>query len=239
MSRGHKDVSKLRFFVDADIMADTVELTDAVLLAQWRTVLRLQAGNEVILIGGDRMEALAIINELTKSHASLTVVDRYRNEREPHRAVTLYCAILKRENFEWVAQKAVEAGVTRLVPLLTERTVKLGFKRERLETIMREAAEQSGRGAMPVLSEPMAFADALRDSAAVSARYFFDTGDNVRPSADKGDAVALFIGPEGGWSESERATAASEGVASASLGKRILRAETAAVVATYLFANEG
>ncbi len=236
MSRGHKDVSKLRFFVAADVTSDTITIEDEALVSQWRTVLRLKEGSEVVLIDPSGMEAVAVIAELSKNKAVLTVVDRSQNTNEPDHEVTLYCAMLKRENFEWVAQKAVETGVTRLVPMITERTVKLGFKRERLETIMREAAEQSGRGKIPTLSEPMSFEQALSDSAAMSTRYFFDIGAKEPSKAANQTAVALFIGPEGGWSEGERAQAASAGLAVVTLGKRVLRAETAAVIATYLLA---
>lgn len=236
MSRSGKDVGKLRFFVDVDVASNSVIIEDAHLLAQWRTVLRLKEGNEVVLIDPTGVEAVAVIAELTKKNAVLTIVDRHQNNNEPAREVTLYCAMLKRENFEWVAQKAVETGVTRLVPMMTERTVKLGFKRERLETIMREAAEQSGRGKIPALNDPLSFEQAVADSAPINSRYFFDVGATVQPKAANMHAVALFVGPEGGWSEGERAQAATSGMLSVGLGNRVLRAETAAVIATYLFA---
>lgn len=234
---GSDKVVKNRFFVDADITEDSVRVVDADVLKQWRSVLRLHEGDVVELVHQSGWEAVGRIVQIGKSAAVVAVESRRRNTREPHRHVRLYCAMLKRENFEWVAQKAVETGVSRIVPLLTERTVKLGFKRERLEAIIREAAEQSGRGIVPSLADPMPLSDAFIDSAAIKHRYFFDTeAARVAQKSDDGSAAA-FIGPEGGWSEAERLAAVASGLKTAGLGPLVLRAETAAVIASYVLAQ--
>lgn len=234
MSGSDQAVGKLRFFVDADLDNVGVRVQDKALIAQWRKVLRLKKGSVVELVNRDGREGVARIEVLGSDVAELTVVSVRDNEREPARQVTLYCAMLKRENFEWVAQKVVEVGVSRLVPMTTERTVKLGFKRERLEAIMREAAEQSGRGKIPSLADPMTFTEAVTDSAGINERYFFDAAGEALVPTGKPRAIAGFIGPEGGWSEAERICAAQNAIKTVGLGPRILRAETAAVIATYL-----
>lgn len=238
MSRSEKAVKKNRFFVDADVTGETVRIVDPELLRQWRSVLRLKEGDEVELIHQSGWEAGGKILQIGKGAAVVTIESTKRNEREPRRHVRLYCAMLKRENFEWVAQKAVEVGVSRIVPLMTDRTVKLGFKRERLEAIIREAAEQSGRGLLPSLGEPMSLAQAFADSASIKHRFFFDTSTAKIASEKLGtDSVAAFVGPEGGWSEAERLAAAAAGLKNAGLGPLVLRAETAAIVSSYLLAQ--
>jgi 16S rRNA (uracil1498-N3)-methyltransferase len=151
----------------------------------------------------------------------------------------LYCAILKRENFELALQKAVEVGVTRIVPVRSHRTVKFNIKRERMAAIIKEAAEQSGRGIIPVLDEPKSFPDAVGDSIHHDGRLFFDVyGSPFEVTTVHTLAsVCAFIGPEGGWSDEERAAAKQAGLRSVSLGPLVMRGETAAIVAGYLLAR--
>jgi 16S rRNA (uracil1498-N3)-methyltransferase len=150
-------------------------------------------------------------------------------DTEPARSVTLCCSILKRENFELVVQKATELGVSRIIPIIAERTVKTGLKMERLKAIAKEATEQSGRGVVPDISEPMSLTDAL---ALPGHKLFFHTGTQAHPALSS-DPALLFIGPEGGWSDRDVAAAVSAGCQVCSLGKRTLRGETAAIVACY------
>ena len=151
-------------------------------------------------------------------------------------AAVLYCAILKRENFELVVQKATEIGVREIVPLITQRTVKLDIKEERLRKIITEAAEQSGRGRVPMLRQAMSFADALADAQRNDANFFFDISDVIVEEGAIGDAMrrGLFVGPEGGWSYEEVLAARAAGCHIISLGALTFRAETAAIIASYL-----
>src|SRR6185503_3112201 len=90
------------------------------------------------------------------------------------REVTLYCSILKKENFELVCQKATEVGAYAICSIIAERTVKTGLNRPRLEKIIKEAAEQSGRSSLPILLEPMSFPEALSSSKANDLNVLFD-----------------------------------------------------------------
>ena len=101
MSGGLQAVNKHRFFVDVDVFQDKVTITDEVLLHQWKTVLRLKVGSDVVLVS-QGVEAGGVIESWDKSGATIAVMNRVSVEREPGRAVTLYCSLLKRENFEWV-----------------------------------------------------------------------------------------------------------------------------------------
>src|SRR3989344_2070787 len=119
------------------------------------------SGEQVLLCDEGMNEVLAEVTEIVHKVIKVKVIKEQRNENEPLRKVMLYCAILKRENFELVVQKATEIGVAEIVPVITRRTVKLALKQERLEKIIKEAAEQSGRGVVPTLSKPMEFQEAL------------------------------------------------------------------------------
>ena len=136
------------------------------------------------------------------------------------------------------AMKATEAGVAEIRPLVTARTVKTGLNLERLRKIVKEAAEQSGRGVIPGVSEPRPFAEAVQDAKKHSASLFFSTEArakdiSVEPCA--ADAtVGVFIGPEGGWTREEEEEASRAGFVLSSLGSLTLRAETAALVSVYL-----
>ena len=225
-----------RFIGDFDLSPHTVIVNNVALLHQWLRILRFAVGENVILCSGNRHEILGRIIALSKHEASIEVIERRVNEAEPQREVTLYCAILKRENFELAVQKAVEVGVTRIVPVRSHRTVKLNVKQERLLTIIKEAAEQSGRGILPILEEPKSFSDAIGDSSRCQARLFFDImSEPFQPALIAGKTSACaFIGPEGGWSPEERAAAKQAGLHFVTIGPLVLRGETAAIVAGYL-----
>ncbi|MEK7110295.1 MAG: RsmE family RNA methyltransferase [Patescibacteria group bacterium] len=229
-----------RFFGEFDLAGRALRVTDRELLSQWKNVLRLKAGDRVVLADGAGNESVAALRSFTKDGAEFDILERMRNFAEPARQVVLYCAILKRENFEFVAQKATEAGVADIVPLVTGRTVKLGMKLERLEKIIKEAAEQSGRGIVPRLRAPVSFQDAV-DMAAEDGRLnlFFHTDGAAGLPNDISEAeeVNVWIGPEGGWDEAEAAAARFAEFRFTSLGLLTLRAETAAVIATYLVAH--
>jgi 16S rRNA (uracil1498-N3)-methyltransferase len=116
----------------------------------------------------------------------------------------------------------------------TRRTVKTGVKRERLQSIAKEAAEQSGRGTVPQVRETLALETALEEALAAGTAWFFETGPDVRSvRMDASGEAFLFIGPEGGWDAEEVSLAKRLGVPLASLGPRVLRAETAVAVACW------
>jgi 16S rRNA (uracil1498-N3)-methyltransferase len=228
-----------RFILTTPLSTGSFEIKDADLVHQIRSVLKLRVGEQVVLSDGNEMECEATIEDVGKTSIRVAAGPLTRNNRESSRRVTLYCAVLKRENFELVLQKATELGVYAIVPLLTSRTVKLDFKRDRAERIVREAAEQSGRGRLLVVHEPMSFEDAMKEAGANDVNVFFDLGDgiglgDVMKRIASATSVGLFVGPEGGWTGEEREQAVERKNLLASLGPRTLRGETAAIVATFL-----
>ena len=210
---------------------------DSGLINQLRNVFRLTPGSEVILCNGQGEEAVAKIVSLER-HEIIFNLAEVRRVLPPPRTVALYLAVLKRENFEWVVEKATECGVSRIVPILTERTIKLSLNQERLQKIAREAAEQSGRGMVPEVLAPIPFEQAVHFACESGDSVFFCDAPGEKSLLTAGDkltksqAVSVFIGPEGGWSEVEKAVGNKFEVVS--LGEFTLRGETAAIVASYL-----
>ncbi len=166
-----------------------------------------------------------------------------KNENELPVYGILYCSILKRENFELVAQKSTEIGIKEIVPIISSRTIKMNLREDRLEKIIKEAAEQSDRGILPILNKPMKFDDALIHSRANDFNIFFHPGgEPVHGIKHAFQKVGIFVGPEGGWDEAEEKAVADLSTGAghykiANLGPLTLRAETAAIVATYAVLN--
>ncbi len=233
-----------RFILEFTVSDGWVEIVDAEVVNQMRNVLKLKVGEQVLLClpaqtgDGPIMEVVGEIEVMGSGGIKVKVIKEQENENEPARKVVLYCAILKRENFELVVQKATEIGVAEIVPVITRRTVKLNVKQERLEKIIKEAAEQSGRGVVPNILPPQKFEEQVERVKGQGAHILFDgSGSQLLTTNYSLPTIGLWIGPEGGWDDSEIVAAKTAGFTIASLGKLTLRAETAAVVAAYLVAN--
>lgn len=240
-----------RFFLPgAPLSVD--QLVDLTPLAhQLYAVLRLRAAVEIILLDGDGFEYPTRLQVVERTHASGLILARRPVQREPAMAVTLYQSTLKGDKFEWVLQKGAELGVARFVPVISERSLvrpasALLKKYARWRAIVREAAEQCGRGRIPEIADPLLWGEAVglakgvrflpweeattsapRLGAAVSAQV---TGMAAE--------VCLAIGPEGGWAAGEVAAATEAGWQLVSLGPRILRAETAALTAVAVLSDQ-
>jgi 16S rRNA (uracil1498-N3)-methyltransferase len=195
-------------------------------------VMRLNVGAKVVLFDGRSGEWLARIAEAGKKRMTLAVERRLRDlERVPD--VWLAFAPVKRTQTDWLVEKATELGAARLVPVMTQRTVAERVKLERLETISIEAAEQCGRTVLPEITEPVTLRKFLEDRDATRTLYFADeAGGEPAAASLKPGAALILTGPEGGFTDEERALIRSaENAVAISLGPRILRAETAALAA--------
>ena len=193
-------------------------------------VLRMKVGGELLVFDGASGEWLARIAEAGKKRMTLTVERRTR-EPETIPDVWLAFAPVKRARIDWLVEKATELGVARLIPVTTQRTIveRLNFERLRVHII--EAGEQCGRTMLPELAEPVTLARFLQQNTRTV--YFADEGGGEPAmNAFKPGAATILVGPEGGFSEEERAAVRAAPMAIAiSLGPRILRAETAALAA--------
>jgi len=175
---------------------------------------------------------------LAKQQATGRITAREPAGGEPPLPLILFQSLLKREKFEWILQKGTEIGVTRFVPLVTQRslvqqTAVKPAKMARWRKIITEAAEQCRRGRIPRLDEPRTLPAALAMLPADTLALIPWEEEQRRPLPDVGNltpaALALFIGPEGGFAATEVALALEHGCQSVTLGPRILRAETAAL----------
>jgi len=193
-------------------------------------VLRLGVGAELLVFDGESGEWLARIVEAGKKRMALTVELRTR-EPETIPDVRLAFAPVKRAQTDWLVEKATELGAARLQPVMTQRTVAERVKLERLQAIAIEAAEQCGRTRLPEIMEPVTLKQLLTTS---DRRLYFadETGGEPAAHAFAAGPATILIGPEGGFTEEERALVhAAPGSVPISLGPRILRAETAALAA--------
>jgi len=241
-----------RFFVDKKNISDKqVIITDS-RVHQIRDVLRMKIGDDIIVLDNSGFEYKVNLTEISSNEAIGEVMQKKLSEAEPKTQITLFQSLLAREKFELVLQKCTEVGVKNFVPIVTERSIirspeKITDKKlARFESIITEAAEQSARGKIPTLASPIKF------SQAVSGLNDFDiclvgstekecsaTLKHILQTVEAAPVnIALFIGPEGGFSEKEYEIFNSRAVSAFSLGKRILRTETAAIIASAVILNE-
>ena len=199
-------------------------------------VLRLREGAELLVFDGVSGEWLARIAEAGKKRMTLSVERRTR-EPETIPDVWLAFAPVKRAQTDWLVEKATELGAAKLIPVMTRRTVVDRVKLERLEAIAIEAAEQCGRTRLPEIAEPVTLQRLLDQRDVARALYFADEGGGeTAAAAFKTGSALILIGPEGGFTEEERALVrAARNRVAISLGPRILRAETAALAALAAF----
>lgn len=220
-----------RLFVDQELAEDLIVTVDGTYLG---AVLRLGPGDRVKLFDDRSGEWLARIAEAGKKRVALTVGERLR-EREAVPDLWLLFAPIKRGRIDWLVEKATELGVARLMPVITRRTVVERLNLDRLRAHAIEAAEQCERTALPELAEPQKLDPMLKAWPPGRALFFADEAGGEAFAPAPGPA-AILIGPEGGFTDEERAAIrALPQARPISLGPRILRADTAALAAVSLW----
>lgn len=218
-------------------------------------VLRMKAGEKLTAVISGGTEALCEVDTVAKSNVTLKILNTSVNMSEPPYGITLYQSVSKGERMELTIQKCVELGVTKIVPVFSMRCVvrrdepkKQLSKTQRWQKIALEAARQSGRGVIPEVADPLNFNEALDASGSADAVLFpweEEHGVTLKETLSHIDRntvkeIAVFIGPEGGYDEQEAALAKEAGAVPVTLGKRILRTETAgaSVLAMLLYEFE-
>ena len=240
-----------RYFVDSPVSTDRATLTGAE-AHHLRHVMRADVGSEVMLFDGCGAEFVAQVTSVDRSTVELTIVSRAEVNRELPIPMTLGVALPKGERQRFLVEKAVELGVGRLVPLITQRAAVRNTEqgRGRLERVVMEASKQCGRNRLMQIASPQAWTDfigcrAEQDSPAQIIRWVAHPaapGGDGKPTwpaqgASSPDEIMLAIGPEGGLTESEVRLAQQAGWSVVGLGPRLLRIETAALVMAALAAN--
>jgi 16S rRNA (uracil1498-N3)-methyltransferase len=228
-----------RFIGDWSLGEGNITIYDQAIISQIRNVFRMKVGDQIILADGDGQEAISTIKVLSKDHLEVLVEEYRAAKKESEFETVLYCAILKKENFELVVQKATELGIKKIVPVVSQRTVKLGLRLDRLEKIAREASEQSGRGVVPAISDPIDFSLAISNLSDSSQTVIFEESGEIFSSKIFGRSKvrAGFVGPEGGWTEEEIKLAKTSGVKVVRISSFTLRAETASILAAFLLGS--
>ena len=235
--------AKHRLFVGPDqVQGDRVQFDEGQ-SHRLRRVLRLAPGDLVYVLDGQARRATAIVERLDRTGGEARVEAWEDWNTEPRCAITLYQALLKQDRFEWVLQKGTEVGIAAFVPVVTERCVArpsgVTGRLDRWRAIVREAAEQSGRGRLPEVQSPRDLDDVLGSLVqptivcweAAGDRRLRDVLTELPPDTDR---IGLVIGPEGGLTSGEVDRLAAAGARIAGLGRRILRAETAGPIAAAL-----
>jgi 16S rRNA (uracil1498-N3)-methyltransferase len=269
-----------RFFIETgSIHGRDVLIEDGELSHQIGTVLRLRAGERVVMLDNCGWQYIVALGAIERGRVAGTIERKELADGEPRTKITLYAALMRPERFEWILQKGTELGVSAFVPLICERSTIADadtlsdHKQERWRRIIREAAEQSRRGKLPRLASAVLFPAACDQAAQRGTALLLWEGAGVPalrtilrepdppvasqganiddrewkieqrnvhppssvlrpPSSGHPFSVALFSGPEGGFSPGEFATALRYGMIAVTLGPRTLRAETAPLVAT-------
>jgi len=214
---------------------EEIKCLDTEIIHQIKDVLKLGKGEEVVMCDGQGKAAITQILEITKKEI-VFILKKYLPKEQKGNNVVLFAAVLKKDNFEWLLQKAVEVGVDEVVPIYSTRTVKAGINEKRWLKIIKEAAEQSQRMVLPKLLPSQNLKDSLK-SPKGPVLFFDPSGENCDGMSKINGSVSVFVGPEGGWDQTELDLAKQSKAKVLNLGQSILRGETAAVVATYLAKN--
>lgn len=231
-----------RFFIAPNLITPPIVRLTGNAARQIRTVLRMQTGDQIIVLNNSGVEYHVALTHIGKNEVQGQIIDEHPNTAEPAVHLTLFQGTLKSAKFEWVLQKGTELGVSCFVPTICQRSIvrqteTLAKKEGRWQQIIQEAAEQSGRGKLPTLGQACSLHEALdqaqtadlliipwEEATAVSLKQVLLNRQVLH--------IALFIGPEGGFTADELRLAQEQNAKVITLGPRILRAETAALAAT-------
>lgn len=231
-----------RFFVTPDQVGEDKIRIQGSDVNHMKNVLRMRPGEEVMVSDGNNRQYRCRVEDYPDGEAVLAILEAGLVDTELPSRIYLFQGLPKQEKMELIVQKAVELGVCQVIPVQTRRcVVKLDAKKaakkvQRWQQIAESAAKQAGRGYIPAVSEVMTFQEALAFSEALDIRlipYELADGmegtrkilDGIRP----GQSVGIFIGPEGGFEKEEVGRAVEAGALPITLGKRILRTETAGI----------
>ncbi len=224
-----------RFFVPSEwiaLQAKAFSIPVGPLHKQIVQVLRMKTDDTVSLLPNDGTEIECQITDITRNAITGNIV-KTKTISPIKPSVTVCAAITKRDTFEWMLQKCTELGASTFIPLHTDRTIKKTPEvHKRWSEIVKEASEQSGRSTIPNITEPTTLTKALKATQAMARLVFHEEGDEHKlPTLQKTMDIAIFIGPEGGFSPEEVELAKTNNVHVIKMGTLVMRAETAAIVA--------
>ena len=248
-----------RFFVSPSCITKAAVYFPMEVSRQIATVLHLRSGQRVMILDNAGTESEVELEIVAPRTTEGRILASRPTENEPSPHLQLYLGLTQREKFEWILQKCTEVGVAGFSPVISSRSLvqspeESGARQDRWQRILQEAAEQSGRGRIPTLAAPLRWDEALAQfrslgdpgliawegekAMRISRALAPGEGSASHLAGAAALHLAIFIGPEGGYSETEVSQAQTAGLVPVTLGKRILRMETAAVVAVALILHE-
>ena len=232
-----------KFFAEQENITQTHIRLDGEEAKHILKVLRQQVGDNITICDGAGTDYEACIESISKNELTACITSKKFSEAESRVKITLYQCLPKASKMEYVIQKCTELGISEIIPCISERcVVKLDSEADakkivdRWQAIAKAAAKQSGRGVIPKIAMPKLFKDAIADMLDYSLAFVpyenerEQTLKTVLRKAENVNTAAFIIGPEGGFSPSEMQLAMQKEIRSITLGKRILRTETAAEV---------
>ncbi len=224
-----------RFYINEQIGNKEVKIADRDLLHQWKDVFRLNIGSQVILFNGDGKEYRCALSSMDYYDIRAEILEISANIIVQKKIIHIYPSLIKKDNLEWVFEKCTEIGVLHFHPVVSDRSEKKQLNVERAQKIITEAVEQSGRGIKPILHELVPLEEALEK---LNCKGFVlnIAGTPLSNIIDKNsnEEIALFVGPEGGWSDRDLNFFKNKNIEAVSLCEATLRAETANIVASSL-----
>lgn len=210
------------------------------------TVLRMSTDELIVLCDNDNNDYLCRIASLQKDSVSLDILDERKNEAVPTAEITLFQCLPKSDKMDFIVQKATELGASAIVPIMSKRCVSrpdeksISKKLQRWEKIAKEASKQCGGGKIPTIGKIEDFKKAAAEYSKIGLGIlFYECGEKKLSELPIKNAskIGIFIGSEGGFESEEAEFAENCGITATSLGKRILRCETAPVAALSILMN--
>jgi 16S rRNA (uracil1498-N3)-methyltransferase len=236
-----------RFFVDASVLGEEQVTMTGDLAHRLAKVLRYRAGDSLVLTAAGETEYIVRLESVSAKGITGTVTGRRPAPTEAGVEVVVYQSLIRANRFDFVLEKGTEIGVARFVPMIAARTQvqeeASKARGDRWQRLITEAAEQCGRGHLPTVGEAQPFERAVRTAPGLKLMPFegerdLRLGEYLRSLTEPPSAVSIFIGPEGGWEDAEVDLARDSGAVLVTLGRRVMRAETAAVVAAGIVLHE-
>ena len=230
-----------RFYVDPSQIEENIITVIGSDVNHIKNVLRMRQGDEIIICNGQGKDCYCIIKKVSETEITAQIMEQREANTELKTRITLFQGIPKKDKMELIIQKAVELGVHEIVPVMTKRVVvkledakKEAKKLERWQAIAEEAAKQSKRGMIPQIKPVQSYKEALKNAAELDyAMVPYENAKGIQhtreimSSLKQYQTIGVFIGPEGGFEDFEIEAALQQEIFPITLGRRILRTETA------------
>lgn len=228
-----------RFYLEDFLGEKNIELKKGPIFHQIKNVLRMKIGNSLSLFGNN-VEAIYKIEKIDNKIIFLIWQKNIVRKNKRDREIILFQSLIKKDKMEWVIQKAVELGVSKIIPIISERSEKKNINLDRLNKISLEASEQCGRQDLVKIFEPIKFKNVFKKLEGLSFLGDASGSDFVKNFLNKKNIknnINIFIGPEGGWSFEELKLAKDNKIEIVKLNNYILRSETASLAFLSLVSN--